>query len=104
MGDSCDVTNSPGFKVDLRIVKDTLARRKKEADKGNVELARKDCSLSKTCSDRTKLLIESKCVLDRLIDENSHLDVKDIKVPALQLSGKLLLLPSGTLVKSIVGF
>ncbi|KAI7856254.1 hypothetical protein BDC45DRAFT_567303 [Circinella umbellata] len=78
---------SPGFKVDLRIVKDTLARRKKEADKGNVELARKDCSLSKTCSDRTKLLIESKCVLDRLNDEHSHLDVKDIKVPALQLLG-----------------
>ncbi|KAI9246062.1 hypothetical protein BDA99DRAFT_565646 [Phascolomyces articulosus] len=74
--------------------KGTLACRKKEADKGSVELARRDCSLSKTCNDQAKLLIESKCVLDRLIDENSHLDVKDIKVPALQLSEKGATVPS----------
>ncbi|KAG2224403.1 hypothetical protein INT45_002942, partial [Circinella minor] len=53
---------SRGFKVDVRIVRDTLSRRRKEADQANVEMARKNPTISKTSSDRIKLLIESKCL------------------------------------------
>ncbi|KAI9275755.1 hypothetical protein BDA99DRAFT_418918, partial [Phascolomyces articulosus] len=86
VGDSSGIIDSPGFKVDLRFIKDTVSHRKKEADKGNVELARSDCSSSKTYSDKTKLLIELKCVLDRLVKEETVV-AKSIIIPALQLSG-----------------
>lgn len=70
------------------MLKDTVSRVRKEADKANMELARLDAPLSKTASDRTKLLIESKCVLDQSVRENSHA-TEPIAIPALQLSGKL---------------
>lgn len=44
-------------------------------------------SVVKTCSDKSKLLIESKCVLDRLVCENPGKACK-IVVPALQSVGE----------------
>lgn len=70
------------------MLKDTVSRVRKEADKANMELARLDAPLSKTASDITKLLTESKCVLDQSVRENSHA-TEPIAIPALQLSGKL---------------
>ncbi|KAI7890048.1 uncharacterized protein EV154DRAFT_422841, partial [Mucor mucedo] len=72
--------------VDLRVVKDTLSRRKKEADKANCEISRIDPGLVKITSDRTKLLVESKAVLDKIAKEDPR-RAKDILVPALQLTG-----------------
>ncbi|ORE10263.1 hypothetical protein BCV72DRAFT_192695, partial [Rhizopus microsporus var. microsporus] len=65
--DSSEAMDSLGFKVDLRVVKDILSRRNKEAGMANVEMAKMGASIVKTCSDKSKLLIESKCVLDRLV-------------------------------------
>ncbi|KAG2224390.1 hypothetical protein INT45_002929, partial [Circinella minor] len=87
VGDSSGVAESRGFKVDVRIVRDTLSRRRKEADQANVEMARKNPTISKTSSDRIKLLIESKCVLDRLAKEVKHFKHHEIVIPALQLAG-----------------
>lgn len=52
-----------------------------------VEMAKMGASVVKTCSDKSKLLIESKCVLDRLISENPE-RTGQITVPALQVVGK----------------
>ncbi|KAL4213138.1 hypothetical protein AB4K20DRAFT_1864668 [Rhizopus microsporus] len=68
-GDSQDASDSPGFEVDLRVVKDTMSRRRKEADKAKVEIARFNPSMIKITNDRTKLLIESKTTLVKLIKE-----------------------------------
>ncbi|KAG1235669.1 hypothetical protein G6F68_001680 [Rhizopus microsporus] len=66
VGGSSGAADSPGFKVDLRVIKDTLSRRNKEADTDNMELTRMGASVVKTCSDKSKLLIESMCILDCL--------------------------------------
>lgn len=86
VGDSVNITDSAGFKVDLRALKDFLLRIKKEADKANCEVAKFDPSLIKITSDRTKLLIESKAVLDKLVGENPE-KANDITIPGLQIMG-----------------
>lgn len=86
VGDSVNITDSAGFKVDLRALKDYLLRIKKEADKANCEVAKFDPSLIKITSDRTKLLIESKAVLDKLVGENPE-KANDITIPGLQIIG-----------------
>ncbi|KAI9276981.1 hypothetical protein BDA99DRAFT_532069 [Phascolomyces articulosus] len=88
--DSSDIIDSPGFKVDLRIIKDTLSRRNKEMDKVNVEFTRRNCSFSKACSDRIKMLIESKCVLNGVITGNPYLKSKSFFAPALQIVGRCM--------------
>ncbi|PHZ11747.1 uncharacterized protein RHIMIDRAFT_244215 [Rhizopus microsporus ATCC 52813] len=69
VGDSHDAISSAGFKVDLRVAKGTMSRRRREADKANVEIARLNPSMIKITNDRTKLHIEFKTVLDKLIKE-----------------------------------
>ncbi|CEJ02322.1 hypothetical protein RMCBS344292_16329 [Rhizopus microsporus] len=83
-GDSSEATDSPSFKADLKVVRDTLLRRNKEAGAGNMEIARMGASVIKACSDKTKLLIESKCVLDHLVRASPHWAM-DVAVPALQI-------------------
>ncbi|CEI90894.1 hypothetical protein RMCBS344292_16946 [Rhizopus microsporus] len=46
-----------------------MSRRRKEADKAKVEIARFNPSMIKITNDRTKLLIESKTTLVKLIKE-----------------------------------
>ncbi|CEG80753.1 hypothetical protein RMATCC62417_15049 [Rhizopus microsporus] len=93
VGDSSRAAGSSGFKVDLRVIKDTLSRRSKEADAANMETARMGASIAKTSSDKVKLFIESKCVLDRLARENPE-RTGQIAVPALQIVGnKVILFP-----------
>lgn len=89
MGDSGDSSDNLSFKVDLRVVKDTPSRRKKEADKANCGISRIDPGLVKITNDRTKLLLESKAVLDRIFEEDPG-RAKEISVPALQLVGNIL--------------
>ncbi|CDH50604.1 predicted protein [Lichtheimia corymbifera JMRC:FSU:9682] len=88
MGYSAEVADGhDAFKVDVRVVRDIFSARqsKKESDTGNVELSRKGASISKITDDKFKLLIESKCVLDRIM---TTLDAqKAVVVPALQLKG-----------------
>ncbi|RCH97461.1 hypothetical protein CU097_012084 [Rhizopus azygosporus] len=84
VGGSSGAADSPGFKVDLRVIKDTLSRRNKEADTDNMELARMGASVVKTCSDKSKLLIESKCILDCLVREHPEQACNTV-VPALQI-------------------
>lgn len=91
VGDSGDVSDYSGFKIDSRVVKDILLRKRKEADKANCEVARINPGIIKITSDRTKLLIESKVVLDKLANGDPK-RAKDICVPALQLVGNLLFL------------
>ncbi|KAI7867034.1 hypothetical protein BDF14DRAFT_1807795 [Spinellus fusiger] len=86
VGDSSGTSNGMGYKVDLRILKDTMSRKNKEADKANVEIARMNASVAKITKDKTKLLLESKCILDRLVKEAPH-SVTEIIIPALQLIG-----------------
>ncbi|KAG1051134.1 hypothetical protein G6F43_006640 [Rhizopus delemar] len=86
VGNSNEISGSSGFKVALRILKDTLSRRRKEADKANVEIARSNPSLIKIATDRTKLHIESKIVLDKLIKGVSG-RTRDISIPGLQITG-----------------
>ncbi|KAG1465731.1 hypothetical protein G6F55_000946 [Rhizopus delemar] len=93
VGDSVNITDSAGFKVDLRALKDYLLRIKKEADKANCEVAKFDPSLIKITSDRTKLLIESKAVLDKLVGENPE-KANDITIPGLQIIGNKAILYS----------
>ncbi|CAO3684243.1 unnamed protein product [Rhizopus stolonifer] len=50
--DTGDVSDSLGFKVDLRVMKDTLLRRKKEADKENCKISRIGLGLVKITSDK----------------------------------------------------
>ncbi|CEG84844.1 hypothetical protein RMATCC62417_18596 [Rhizopus microsporus] len=90
MGNSGDVSNSPGFKFDLRVIKDTLLMKKKEADKANCEISRIDPGLVKITSDGTKLLIQSKTVLDKLLEEDPE-KAKEISVPVPQLVVRLAL-------------
>ncbi|RCH79269.1 hypothetical protein CU098_000311, partial [Rhizopus stolonifer] len=94
MGESADIENrTTGLKVDLRFLKDTLSRRRKEADKANCEVSKLGAGHIKITSDRTKLLIESKVILDHLIKEEPE-KVKEIAVPALQLIGNRAILYS----------
>ncbi|KAG2224394.1 hypothetical protein INT45_002933 [Circinella minor] len=94
VADSTGVTESRGFTVDIRDVRDTLSRRRKEADQANVELGRKNLTISKASSDRIKLLIESKCVMDRLAKKIKHFKHHDIAIPALQFAGPQVILYS----------
>lgn len=71
--------------MDLRVVKDTMSRRRKEADKANVEIVRFNPSMIKI-NDRTKLLIESKTTLDKLIKEVPYI-AQSIAIPGLQITG-----------------
>ena len=88
VGDSAKVTDGPdAFKVDVRVVRDIFSARqgKKESDTGNGELSRKGASVGKITDDKVKLLVESKCVLDRII---ATLETeRPVVVPALQLKG-----------------
>ncbi|KAI8356667.1 hypothetical protein BD560DRAFT_335490 [Blakeslea trispora] len=59
-----------GIKVDLRLVKDTLARRKKEASKANVEVAKFGASFTKITGDSSKLEIISKSLTLKFIIES----------------------------------
>lgn len=74
-----------GFKVDLRMVSDN---RKKETEEANAELSRMKAPISKTCMDRTKLLIEAKCILDQFCETSP--DYRSMAVPSLQISGKYI--------------
>ncbi|KAG2208698.1 hypothetical protein INT47_007797 [Mucor saturninus] len=85
MGDSGDSSDNFGFKVDLRVVKDSLSRRKKEPDKANYEISKIDPGLVKITSDRTKLLVESKAVLDKIAKD--PIRARNISLSALQLTG-----------------
>lgn len=95
MGDSGESTINVGFKVDLRVVKDTLSRRRKEVDVANCEIFKINPSLIKITTDRTRLLIESKVVLDNMMKENPN-RAKEISVPGLQLIGNLYYFQSET--------
>ncbi|CEG82603.1 hypothetical protein RMATCC62417_16653 [Rhizopus microsporus] len=97
---SSGVTESHVFKVDVRAVYDNFAARKskREADTRNVEILRLDASAGKVTGDKVKLFVESKCVVDRLLSENTP--SKDAIVPALQLSGLKAILFSLRLVGS----
>ncbi|OBZ80833.1 hypothetical protein A0J61_11118 [Choanephora cucurbitarum] len=80
-----------GIKVDLRLVKDTLARRKKEASKANVEVAKFGASPMKITGDSSKLFVESKIVIDNLAKEE-HKKINRIIVPSLQIVGNKITL------------
>ncbi|ORE02580.1 hypothetical protein BCV72DRAFT_214998, partial [Rhizopus microsporus var. microsporus] len=79
----------------------TLSRRKEEADKANVEFWRMNASDLKITTDRIKLFIESKCVLDHLVVEKTA-NAGDIAIPALQLIGNKSRLYSLRLVASVL--
>ncbi|KAI9480381.1 MAG: hypothetical protein EXX96DRAFT_521406 [Benjaminiella poitrasii] len=98
IGDSSGVSESRGFKVDVRAVYDRFSARKslKEVDTANVEMARTDASIGKITSDRTKLFIENKCVIDRSVLEG--MDKEDAVVPCLQIIGSRAALYSVRLV------
>ncbi|ORE05196.1 hypothetical protein BCV72DRAFT_243024 [Rhizopus microsporus var. microsporus] len=89
IGNSGNVSDSPGFKIDLRVVKDTLLVRKKKADKANCEISRIDPDLVKITSDGTKLLIGSKTVLNKLLEEDPE-KAKEFSVLVPQLVGNIL--------------
>ncbi|CEJ04039.1 hypothetical protein RMCBS344292_18009 [Rhizopus microsporus] len=98
VGDSSGVSESIGFKVDVRAVYDRFSARKnlKEVDTANVEMARADASIGKITSDRTKLFIENKCVIDRLVFEG--VNKEDAVIPCLQITGPRATLYSVRLV------
>lgn len=87
VGDSSGVSESRGFEVDVRAVCGRFSARRnlKEVDTANVEIARADASIGKITSDRTKLFIENKCVVDRLLFEG--ISKEDAVVPCLQITG-----------------
>ncbi|KAI9314548.1 hypothetical protein BX666DRAFT_2158408, partial [Dichotomocladium elegans] len=84
VGDSSGVSGERGFKVDLRIIYDTVRKSKNEVDLANVEVAKPTAPLHKIANDKAKLFIESKCVLDRIVSENRA--TTSTAVPALQIS------------------
>lgn len=98
VGDSSGVCESRGFKVDVRAVYDKFSARRslKEVDTGNVEIAKSDASIGKITSDRIKLFIENKCVVDRLVFEG--ISKKDAVIPCLQITGPRATLYSVRLV------
>ncbi|KAG1165142.1 hypothetical protein G6F46_012340 [Rhizopus delemar] len=85
IGNSGTLTKS-GFKMDLRVVRDVISKinKRKEENTANAETAKLDASIGKIDNDRCKLLLESKCVLDRLINVTRD---DTIVVCALQLAG-----------------
>ncbi|RCH78265.1 hypothetical protein CU098_004268, partial [Rhizopus stolonifer] len=61
MEESADMENrTTGLKVDLRFLKDTLSRKRKEADKANCEVPKMGAGHIKIANDKTKPLIKSK--------------------------------------------
>jgi hypothetical protein len=68
-------------------VYDRFSARKnlKKVDTANVEMSRADESIGKITADRTKLFIENKCVIDRLIFEG--ISKEDAVVSCLQING-----------------
>ncbi|KAG1043723.1 hypothetical protein G6F43_011597 [Rhizopus delemar] len=85
IGNSGILTKS-GFKVDLRVVRDVISKinKRKEENTANAKTAKLDASIGKIDNDRCKLLLESKCVLDQLINVTRD---DTIVVCALQLAG-----------------
>ena len=61
-------------------------RKRKEIDQANAEVSSRDAPLSKTSSDRIKLLVEGKCILDDFVKADPH--AHSVKVPLLQLTGR----------------
>ncbi|KAI8379847.1 hypothetical protein EDC96DRAFT_434395 [Choanephora cucurbitarum] len=90
MGEDAE-DKSTGIKVDLRLVKDTISRRKKEASKANVEVAKFGASPAKITTDSSKLFIESKIVIDNLAKEEPKKANRTI-VPSLQIVGNKIIL------------
>ncbi|KAG0173469.1 hypothetical protein DFQ29_007951 [Apophysomyces sp. BC1021] len=64
---------------------------RKEQGADSVEIARLDASIGKTDSDRCKLFLESKCVIDRLVQVTGDCNVI---VCGLQLAGRKITLYS----------
>ncbi|KAI8379809.1 uncharacterized protein BYT42DRAFT_481755, partial [Radiomyces spectabilis] len=58
---------------------------KKEATLVNLGMARIGASVAKVTGDKTKLFIERKCVIDRIITESEP--ERPVVLPALQLTG-----------------
>ncbi|KAI8379786.1 uncharacterized protein BYT42DRAFT_546083 [Radiomyces spectabilis] len=88
VGDSAGaVEGNTGFKVDVRAVRDNFSalRNRRESDAANVELARVGASLGKMFGDKMKLLVESKCVVDRTVKDSNP--EKIVAVPAMQITG-----------------
>ncbi|KAG0165138.1 hypothetical protein DFQ30_008917 [Apophysomyces sp. BC1015] len=63
----------------------SIFNNRKEQGADSVEIARLDASIGKTDSDRCKLFLESKCVIDRLVQVTGDCNVI---VCGLQLAGK----------------
>ncbi|KAI9251663.1 hypothetical protein EDC94DRAFT_526435, partial [Helicostylum pulchrum] len=61
-------------------------RRKKEADTTDMEMARMNAPISKEAGGQVKLLVGSKYVLGRLLNESSEDHLK-VVAPALQIMG-----------------
>ncbi|KAF7721385.1 hypothetical protein EC973_004814 [Apophysomyces ossiformis] len=57
-----------GLKADLRIVADDCACAKEEMDVSGAEMARNGAALSKINSDRIKVILGGKCILDKLLE------------------------------------
>ncbi|KAG0165142.1 hypothetical protein DFQ28_008947 [Apophysomyces sp. BC1034] len=92
IGDSGSVSKA-GFKVDVRLVQDIVSKvnNRKEQDAANVEIARLDAPIGKIDSDRCKLFLESKCVIDRLVQVTGDCNMI---VCGLQLAGRKITLYS----------
>lgn len=60
------MSNSNGFKVDVRIVQESYASTKqnRESDTDDVRISRKDAFVRKISEEKLKLFIESKWVVD----------------------------------------
>jgi hypothetical protein len=85
IGDSGSLSKL-GFKVDLRVVRNVISKTNKRKEEGtdNAEIAGLAASIGKIDGGRCELLLESKCILDRLINATRD---DTIVVCALQLAG-----------------
>jgi hypothetical protein len=85
IGDSGSLSKL-GFKVDLRVVRNVISKTNKRKEEGtdNAEIAGLGASIGKIDGGRCELLLESKCILDRLINATRD---DTIVVCALQLAG-----------------
>jgi hypothetical protein len=79
-----DTVSDTNFKVDLRIINDKIIQRyNTENDIAVAEVAEEDSGDAKFVSDRYKISIENKVIIDRYLLDG----VKIISVDALQISG-----------------
>lgn len=60
--------------------------KRRESDNANVEVARLSAPVSKADTDKAKVLIESKLILDYCAIKRGE---KDLAIPALQLGGNI---------------